>query len=259
MYVVTTPAAPGIFLPAGNPDRWVYGVTLPPDDERSPLVDPARLAASIRQGAGLDDLMPNIERIGPFHSPAQIAENFRVGRTFLAGDAAHRVTPRGGTGMNIAFQDGYDIGWKLAWTLQGWSGADLLESYESERRLVAEHNLARSTDPDGSRRPVVDELNVDLGGRMRHAWLPSTSAPTSTLDLLTPGWTLFTGPSATPKLKPPWPSAAPVTVRPLDELTARTLGISHSGTQLVRPDGVPVDVGSSMRHLAGAPQDLVNA
>ena len=80
--------------------------------------------------------------------------------------------------------------------LQGWADPDLLDTYEAERRVVAEHNLARSTDPNGSRRPVVDELSVDLGGRLAHAWLPSASGRVSTLDLLGPGWTLFTGPVA---------------------------------------------------------------
>ena len=77
--------------------------------------------------------------------------------------------------MNTALQSGYDLGWKIAWVLQGWADPALLDTYESERRVVAEHNVVRSTDPDGSRRPVVDELNVDLGGRVRHAWLPSAS------------------------------------------------------------------------------------
>ena len=97
--------------------------------------------------------------------------------------------------MNTALQSGYDLGWKLAWVLQGWAEPELLDTYEAERRVVAEHNVARSTDPNGSRRPVVDELNVDLGGRVAHAWLPSSSGTVSTLDLLGAGWTLFTGPS----------------------------------------------------------------
>ena len=52
--------------------------------------------------------------------------------------------------MNTAIHDGYDLGWKLAWVLRGWAGAELLDSYEAERRPVAEHNVARSADPTGS-------------------------------------------------------------------------------------------------------------
>ena len=87
------------------------------------------------------------------------------------GDAAHRVTPRGGTGMNTSIRDGYDLGWKLAWVLRGWAGPELLHSYELERRPVAEHNVLRSAQPDGSVRDAADELHVDLGPRIPHVWI----------------------------------------------------------------------------------------
>ena len=183
-----------------------------------------------------------------------MADRFRVGRAFLVGDAAHRVTPRGGTGMNTALQSGYDIGWKLAWVLRGWSEPGLLDTYETGRRIVAEHNLARSTDPDGSRRTVVDELAVDLGSRLAHAWLPSATGRVSTFDLLGPGWTLFTGPS--PEV---WAAAAPsraaLDVRLLDAASTRALGVRGDGALLARPDGVPVAVWTS---AAGA-SDLQRA
>jgi 2-polyprenyl-6-methoxyphenol hydroxylase-like FAD-dependent oxidoreductase len=238
LYVVTTPEAPGLFLPAGG-DRWVYGPTLPGEEARPTELDPAWLAAAIRRGVGVD-LDPHLERVGAFHSPGEVAERFRVGRTFLVGDAAHRVTPRGGTGMNTALQSGFDIGWKLAWVARGWSAADLLDTYEAERRVVAEHNVARSTDPNGSRRPVVDELNVDLGGRVAHAWLPSSSGAVSTVDLLGFGWTLFTGPSHARWDAASAMSRVPVAVRELDAVTARTVGVRGDGAVLARPDGVPV-------------------
>jgi putative polyketide hydroxylase len=77
--------------------------------------------------------------------------------------------------------------------LRGWAGPGLLDSYEAERRPVAEHNVTRSADPNGSVRDAGTELRADLGGRIPHLWLP-TAARTSTLDLLGPGLTLFTGP-----------------------------------------------------------------
>ena len=67
------------------------------------------------------------------------------------------LSPRGGTGMNTAIQDGHDLGWKLGWVLRGWAGQELLDSYEAERRPVAEHNLTRSADPNGSIRSVDQE------------------------------------------------------------------------------------------------------
>jgi putative polyketide hydroxylase len=250
LYYVRTPVAPGVFLPAGRDDRWLYGPQLPSNAERPPEPDPARIAEAIRLGTGVADLDLRIERIGTFYSSGELATRFRVGRTFVAGDAAHRVTPRGGTGMNTALLSGYDIGWKLAWVLQGWAGTELLDTYETERRVVAEHNLARSTDPNGSRRPVVDELHVDLGGRVTHAWLPAASGRVSTLDLLGSGWTLFAAPGWRGR---PSPSRAPVTVRPLDAVTARALGLRCDGAVLVRPDGVPVAAGAGLIPEALAP------
>ena len=116
---------------------------------------------------------------------------------FLIGDAAHRVTPRGGTGHEHRVPRRLDLGWKLAWVLRGWAGAELLDTYEAERRPVAEHNVARSADPGGTVRDAAEELHADLGGRIPHVWLPARDGGrVSTLDLLGPGLTLFTGPDA---------------------------------------------------------------
>jgi 2-polyprenyl-6-methoxyphenol hydroxylase-like FAD-dependent oxidoreductase len=66
------------------------------------------------------------------------------GRVFLAGDAVHLVIPTGGLGMNTGCGDAIDLSWKLAATLAGWGGPNLLKSYEIERRQVGERNVAAS-------------------------------------------------------------------------------------------------------------------
>ncbi len=63
-----------------------------------------------------------------------VADRFSDGRVFIAGDAAHAHPPNGGLGMNTGLQDAFDLGWKLAATLEGWGGPGLLESYDLERR-----------------------------------------------------------------------------------------------------------------------------
>ncbi|MFL5835890.1 MAG: FAD-dependent monooxygenase [Solirubrobacteraceae bacterium] len=243
IYSVNQPDAAGVFLPAGQGDRWLYG---------SAAVDASRAhdghaADLIRLGAGVPDLPVRIEGARAFSAAAQLAECFRCGPVFLAGDAAHRVTPRGGTGLNLALHDGHDIGWKLAWAVRGWAGDELLDSYEAERRPVAEYAVARSADPRGSYREPNRELPVDLGGRIPHVWVGERS----TLDLLGTGYTLFAGREAN---APSLDTAAPVTVRRLPPIAARAIGAVGDAALLVRPDGrpaglVPTPDGSGERAL----------
>ena len=169
LYTLTHPGAPGIFLPAGLPDRWIYGA-LPPESTSVDDVTEADLRRQIQIGSGVEGLDPDIEQVGRFSLTASLAETFRRGRGFVVGDAAHRVTPRGGTGMNMAMQGAFNLGWKLAWVLNGWAGPELLDTYESERRPIVQHNIARSVDPAGSVREASTELQVDLGGRIPHVW-----------------------------------------------------------------------------------------
>jgi putative polyketide hydroxylase len=244
LYPITHPEADGVFVPAGRGDRWIYGFVRDPAVMDTIALDPPAMARLIALGAGAPGLEPRIAQIRRFAFTAQLADRFRDGNTFLAGDAAHRVTPRGGTGMNMAIRDGYDLAWKLAWVLRGWADARLLDSYEGERRPVAEHNVARSNDDQGSAGDVADELQVDLGGRIPHAWVDTERGRLSTLDLLGPGLTLFTGPRAAqePGVAPAVCGAAPVIVRRLPAVTARALGIGAADSLLVRPDGVPARV-----------------
>ncbi|MCW2779625.1 MAG: 2-polyprenyl-6-methoxyphenol hydroxylase [Marmoricola sp.] len=73
-----------------------------------------------------------------------LAERYRDGRVFIAGDAAHLVIPTGGLGMNSGVGDAVDLAWKLAGTVQGWGGPGLLDSYEPERRKVGARNVRAS-------------------------------------------------------------------------------------------------------------------
>lgn len=80
----------------------------------------------------------------PWRQNLLLATRYGEGRVFIAGDAAHLVIPTGGLGMNTGVGDAFDISWKLAATLQGWGGPNLLRSYEIERRQVGDRNIGAS-------------------------------------------------------------------------------------------------------------------
>lgn len=80
----------------------------------------------------------------PWRMNLLLAESYGRDRVFLAGDAVHLVVPTGGLGMNTGVGDAIDLSWKLAATLQGWGGPNLLRSYEIERRQVGERNVGAS-------------------------------------------------------------------------------------------------------------------
>jgi putative polyketide hydroxylase len=238
LYVITRPDAAGILAQRGLGDRWGLSRERTPGQPRLTDLSEAELAALIARAAGAADLPVRIERLSSFPFAAQIAGRYRHGRAFLVGDAAHRMTPRGGTGMNTAIQDSVDLGWKLAWVLRGWAPPSLLGSYETERRPVALHNVTRSAQPDGARATPSRALPWDLNGRLAHHWIRPDDRPISTLDLIGGGLTLLAGPG-----DPRWASAkddyrgsAPLTVHLLDAETADALELRPGGAMLVRPD-----------------------
>ncbi|WP_322769875.1 FAD-dependent monooxygenase, partial [Frankia sp. Cr1] len=110
---------------------------------------------------------------GVWHLTHCVADQYRSGRAFLAGDAAHTLSPSGGFGMNTGIGDAVDLGWKLAAELDGWAGSRLLDTYDTERRPVAldsldaaNTNLKRTTDRD-----IPSDLghNTPAGMRARAA------------------------------------------------------------------------------------------
>jgi len=74
-----------------------------------------------------------------------VADRYGSERVFIAGDAAHLMSPTGAFGMNTGIGDAVDLGWKLEATIEGWGGSALLHSYEAERRPVALRNVAEAS------------------------------------------------------------------------------------------------------------------
>jgi 2-polyprenyl-6-methoxyphenol hydroxylase-like FAD-dependent oxidoreductase len=234
-----TGSAPGVLIPTGG-DRWQFGVVLQPGDDLAMLSNHDLLREHIRAAVGVPQLDVEIVRDNTFTSGAQLASSYSDGRVYLVGDAAHRVTPRGGNGLAMAVRDGLDLGWRLAWVLQGWAPEAFLSSYEYESRPVAADSVARAADPAGHCRSVLSEMQLDLGGRIAHAWV---APDVSTLDLIGPGLTLLTADDESRWSHAVATSAStvPIEVRSLPERAGRALGLGRpGGATLVRPDGVPV-------------------
>jgi 2-polyprenyl-6-methoxyphenol hydroxylase-like FAD-dependent oxidoreductase len=116
------------------------------------------LAAMVTRRTGRNDIrIRAVTWVSAYNMHARLADRFRVGRVFLAGDAAHIHPPTGGQGLNTSVQDSYNLGWKLAAVLNGAPDA-LLASYEDERRPVAAAMLGLST-------KLLDELKTPGGMR----------------------------------------------------------------------------------------------
>ncbi len=91
------------------------------------------------------DFPHEILDVTPWERRDYVAERYRVGRAFIAGDAAHQCSPTGGYGMHTGVEEAGNLAWKLAAVIEGWGGAELLESYEKERRPIARRNVTLAT------------------------------------------------------------------------------------------------------------------
>jgi len=176
---------------------WVTMVMQPGTVERPTPPTQAEARDIIRHAVG-EQIEPEILDIATWRISALVARQWRVGRVFLAGDAAHSFPPTGGFGMNTGIQDVHNLVWKLALVMGGAAGDALLDTYEHERKQIAESNaawsrangvrfrsisraIANGDDADLARliedqRHHVDATDQDLGfGYAKGAFLLDTS------------------------------------------------------------------------------------
>ncbi|MEV7617159.1 rifampin monooxygenase [Streptomyces sp. NPDC089799] len=124
-------------MPLGD---GVYRVIAPAaglagDRTAAPTLD--ELKQQVKAVAGTDFGIHSPRWLSRFGDATRLAERYRVGRVFLAGDAAHIHPPTGGQGLNLGVQDAFNLGWKLAAQVAGWAPEGLLDSYHTERHPVA--------------------------------------------------------------------------------------------------------------------------
>ncbi len=215
------------------------------------------LTARLRARSGRGDLtVREVTWASAYSMSARLADRYRVGRVFLAGDAAHIHPPTGGQGLNTSLQDAYNLGWKLAAVLAGAHDA-LLDSYEIERREVAAGVLGLSTrlleahQSGQAMKRGRDTQQLDIGYPdspislaclSDHAVQPGDRAPDAPVrggrlfELFTgPHWTLFgLADGAAP------PAACGLKVCAVDDGAGHVrdaYGLADGEWVLVRPDG----------------------
>lgn len=251
---------------------WQLCVTYHPEQgEGSDDFAPQRSLDLLRTATGQPDLKAELMSTFSWEVAALIADKYRHDRVFLAGDAAHVWPPYGGLNGNTGIQDVHNLAWKLAEVLDGTAGPALLDTYEVERRPVAEltmqwalRRMMQERTPAGMLTFSDDYTTIGLGYRYHSAAIigdrpaaltedprhpsgePGTRAPhltitngagtMSTLDFFGHGWVLLTGANGDG-----WVQAADqlgvVAHVVNDDRFTDSYGINEDGATLVRPDG----------------------
>lgn len=137
----------GVIIAQDERDTWTVHFTIAVAQDPS-VLDPLEIIYLVLGGSTgpYEIKVDEIITSGCWRPGISVASRYRSdgGRIFLAGDAAHQTVPTGGYGGSTGFGDAYDISWKLAAVINGFGGEELLQSYESERKPVAEQNTKRS-------------------------------------------------------------------------------------------------------------------
>jgi putative polyketide hydroxylase len=183
----------GTFVPRGD-GRWLMAVQYAAERGDRPedfTADHCR--DLIRRGSGRAGLGVNVIDARPWDAAAAVAERYTVGRVFLVGDSAHVMPPTGGFGGNTGIQDAHNLAWKLDAVVRGGASRQLLDSYDAERRPVAERTVAQALArlqawfKDPSRKlpppePIEDDNSVIFGYRYpTGAFVPEREEPPADL------------------------------------------------------------------------------
>ncbi len=122
-------------------DEWRFSI-IGGSEQRDYTTDDIK--AAIRRAVGRDFEF-EILSVLPWVRRELVADHYRNGRGFIAGDAAHVMSPTGGFGMNTGIQDVVDLSWKLAAMIEGWGGDNLLDSYSVERQPIGTRNVTEAS------------------------------------------------------------------------------------------------------------------
>lgn len=261
------PTTGTVLVPLRKFGRWMFGMPYHPEAGENPDdFSEQRCVELIRTAVGDPDLevtlVPPVpgwsQQVSHSTGGGWVAHRYRVGPVFFAGDAAHVVPPAGSFGANTGIADAHNLAWKLAAVLDGRAGDALLDSYEDERRPVAQVTLDTSMRILGQRyggtgdeATAVDDLTMIFGYRYDsaairtetpgldhpvedprtpsgrpglrapHIWLDRAGTRLSTLDLFDGAFTLLVGPDGAD-----WATAAKAAAAAFDvELTIHQIAV----------------------------------
>ena len=149
LYFVEQEDLRGTFLTINGTDRWGFLIHGPKQYGWQPQdFVPEFCAELIRKAVGVADLETSVLAVSPWEASAIVADRYRVGDVFLAGDAAHEMPPTGGFGLNTGVQDVHNLTWKIAAVLRGKADPSLLDSYHAERQplgqTITQNSLANA-------------------------------------------------------------------------------------------------------------------
>jgi 2-polyprenyl-6-methoxyphenol hydroxylase-like FAD-dependent oxidoreductase len=139
LYWLVSAQANGVLIALDGRRRWLLNLPLQPGESAGSYTS-ERSEELVRAAVGLPGLAVEIRGVSPWRAHAQVAERYRAGRVLLVGDAAHRFPPTAGFGMNTGLQDAHNLIWKLVAVMEGSAAPGLLDTYETERRPVAQSN-----------------------------------------------------------------------------------------------------------------------
>jgi putative polyketide hydroxylase len=274
---ITNDAVRALVVSKNNTDEWSFHVEYDPARESIDDYPEQRCAELVRAAIGVPDIAVTLLARSAWDTGVHVAGDYRRGRVFLAGDAAHQHAPWGGFGANTGIADVHNLTWKLASVLAGHAGPTLLDTYQPERRpravLAAEQArlrtdflarygvrtpdnaktmagqldtgvvmnryryVSQAVVPDHADRDWVDRLAGQAGTRLPHVWLDAGGRQVSTLDLCGPGFTLLVSANAVG-----WRSAA-------ETVRART-GLDIAVQELGDPTDLADPGGSWLEQVA---------
>lgn len=150
------------FVAVNGSDLWLMHHFLQPGESAEEFTG-ERVTETIRLASGLPDVPVEVLGLSPWVMSPKVAKTWRQGRLFLAGDAAARLSPAGGLGLNNGLQSVHNLAWKLASVIHGNAAESSLDSYESERRPCA-LRLMQNTNRN------ADEIFSIVAAAMRGDW-----------------------------------------------------------------------------------------